>query len=129
MYQPSIWGGDPKRAQVFVDADIPERRFIGKNVCHTIEYNADIHSRLEPKDRASELFKEAMDMYLVKHKSKKFHDPTAAVCCLHPEVATWVRGVPTYNRGKWTTTLKEDGDFVAADVDREMLWDHIVRFW
>jgi inosine-uridine nucleoside N-ribohydrolase len=105
--------GDRKGAMVYTEAAIRERRWVGKHVCHTIVYNSEVHARLKPHNRASELFKEGMDLYLQNHPEKKFHDPTAAVCHVYPEIGTWVRGKT---------------DYIIADVDRNLLWDHICNF-
>jgi hypothetical protein len=63
-------------------------------------------------------------MYLEEHGEKKFHDPTALVCHLHPEVGTWVAGKPARLGDGWTTVAGEDR--VLADVDREGLWRHLL---
>jgi hypothetical protein len=99
-------------------------RFVSKNVCHTVVYNREVHATLRPKDRASELFKEGMDLYLARHEGKRVHDPTAAVCHLHPEVAIWVRGKLVKQKGGWSTESGGE-DFFAVDLDYERLWQHI----
>jgi hypothetical protein len=119
--------GDRKGGVAFIEADIPSRRFIGKNVCHTIVYDADVHKRIKPKNRASELFKEGMDFYLMRHDEKKFHDPAAAVGHLYPKVFSWVLGKIQKMESGWGTTLDGD-DFIAADVDYDQLWEHITTF-
>ena len=85
-----------------------EKRFISKNVCHTIVYENTMHAvmcSVRPKSRAGELLREVMGMYLKNHPNgKKFHDPAAAVCHLHPEIGTWVKGRLVYGcGGKWGT--------------------------
>jgi pyrimidine-specific ribonucleoside hydrolase len=84
-----------------------EKRFISKNVCHTIVYENTMHGMvcsIRPKSRAGELLREAMGMYLKNHPGgKKFHDPSAAICHLHPEIGTWVKGRLVYDKGKWGT--------------------------
>lgn len=87
--------GDRKGAAVLLAAPVPDRRFVGKNVCHTLVYDAAVHATLPPPPTggpAARLFRLAMDLHLETHPAKKWHDPTAAVCHLHPEVGTWVRG-------------------------------------
>ena len=119
--------GDRKGAMLYAEANI-DRRWVGKHVCHTIVYNSEIHARLAvPKDRASELFKEGMSIYLANHDENKFHDPTAAVCCVYPEIATWVRGRTVKKGEGWGTEL-DGNDRIIADVDRMQLWDHICNF-
>jgi hypothetical protein len=70
-----------------------------------------------------------MRLYLDKHEEKKFHDPTALVCHLHPdEVVVWVRGRVAKKEQGWTTDIDPDGDHVLADVKRERLWQHLLNW-
>ena len=121
--------GDRKGTEALLRANIRERRFCGKNVCHTVLYDQAIFDTMAPpKDRASELFVEGMALLLDKHESKKFHDPVAAVCHLHPEVGTWVRGRTRKIEAGWGTVLDEAGDYILADLDYPAFWQHI-RTW
>lgn len=123
--------GDVEGAKAFLDAPICERRFVSKNVCHTVVYDTEVHERVtstSPNSRASELLREGMSLYLAKHsKGKKFHDPTAAVCHLHPEIATWVRATLYRDKGQWGSLLDERGDRIIVDIDYDALWDHIAN--
>jgi inosine-uridine nucleoside N-ribohydrolase len=116
--------GDRKGADVLMAAPIADRRFVGKNVCHTIVYDQAIHDgmRAEPHNAAAELFMLGMNAYLKTHHEKKWHDPTAAVCHLHPEIGTWFRGRVRRVEAGWGTVADPEGDHVLADVDREALW-------
>jgi len=134
-FENSVWqptfnlNGDIPAGLSFISANIKERMFVGKNVCHTVIYNRNTHNRgLKIKDRASELFKEAMDMYLKKHGEKKFHDPSAACCHLHPEIGSWVIGNTKRMEKGWGTELCENGDLILADIDYGMLWENILNF-
>lgn len=123
--------GDRKGAEVLLRAPIPDRAFVGKNVCHTLLYDEALHAMMpasDPDNAAALLFRLGMDKYLRKHPEKKWHDPTAAVCHLHPEVGTWVRGRVTKIEAGWGTVLDPAGDRVLADIDREALWD-CFRTW
>lgn len=121
--------GDRKAVDLILDSNICHRQFVGKNVCHTVLYNAEKHSRFKWNDHpAVELFKEGMDIYLDKHPEKKFHDPVAAVCHVHPEIATWFRGVPTKAGAGWTTTPKDNGDYVCVEINHEKFWDYLCEF-
>lgn len=118
--------GDRPGGLAFLNAKIGDRRFVGKNVCHTVLYTAQQFARMRPPpNRASELFMEAMRMYLAKHTEKKFHDPTAAVCHLHPEIGFWVKGKIQKMEGGWGTVADENGDSVLAHIDYDKLWEHI----
>jgi inosine-uridine nucleoside N-ribohydrolase len=123
--------GDRKGAAVLMAAPVADRRFVGKNVCHTIVYDAAIHGTMPPPpsdNPAAELFRLAMNLYLENHPAKKWHDPTAAVCHLHPEIGTWVRGRVTKLGGGWGTVADEAGDLILADIDRDALWEKF-RSW
>jgi pyrimidine-specific ribonucleoside hydrolase len=123
--------GDRKGAGVLLAAPIPVRRFVGKNVCHTLLYDQAMHTTMpaaDPDNPATGLFRQAMDLYLEKHPEKKWHDPTAAACHLHPEIGTWVRGRVTKVEAGWGTVLDEEGDLILADVDREALWECFRRW-
>jgi pyrimidine-specific ribonucleoside hydrolase len=123
--------GDMEGARSYINcAQIKERNFIGKNICHTIVYDRAIHNRVmetKPKNRAGELLREGMGMYLERHSGKKFHDPSAAVCMLHPEIATWVKGKLYEENGKWGTRLDPNGDNIAINIDVEKLWERIAE--
>ena len=122
--------GDRPNGEAFLAADIGERRMVGKNVCHTILYT---QKRWLEFDRqivvknvpAYNLFDEASMLYFEKHTDKKFHDPTAAVLHLHPEIATWVRGRTVKMDQGWGTVLDPGGDYICADIDYDKLWMHL----
>lgn len=123
--------GDRKGAAVLTAAAVADRQFVGKNVCHTVVYDAAIHATMPPPpadNPAAELFRLAMEMYLESHPAKKWHDPTAAACHLHPEIGTWVRGRVTKLGGGWGTVADEAGDSILADIDRDALWEKF-RNW
>jgi inosine-uridine nucleoside N-ribohydrolase len=118
--------GDVKGSQLYLSKDIP-RRFVGKNVCHTMVYDRDVlqrHLAFAPRTRAMELFLEGMKMYLEGHPEKMFHDPTAAVCHLHPEVGTWIQGELFREKGGWGTRAG-GRDQMLVDLRREAVWEHI----
>jgi pyrimidine-specific ribonucleoside hydrolase len=149
--------GDRRGAEVFLKAPITDRRFVSKNVCHTVIYDQAIHERflsIPPNNLASQLIREGMTRYLKKHpEGKKFHDPTAAVAHLHPEVIKWVRGKLYTKGGKWgwnvnnsklpapnfsipieerdgpiwsEKNLERGQDHISADIDRGSLWFHLM---
>jgi pyrimidine-specific ribonucleoside hydrolase len=123
--------GDRKGAAVLLAAPVPDRRFVGKNVCHTILYDAAVHATMPappPDNPAAELFRLAMNLYLEDHPTKKWHDPTAAVCHLHPEIGTWVRGRVTKLGSGWGTVADPAGDHILADIDRDALWEKFRRW-
>jgi inosine-uridine nucleoside N-ribohydrolase len=121
--------GDVKGAQALMKANIGTRQFCGKNVCHSVFYDKSVYDLMsKPRDRASELFMEGMEILLSNKEGKKFHDPVAAVCHLHPEIGTWVKGKVQKVKGGWETIPDDNGDDVLVDLDREAFWNHI-RNW
>lgn len=118
--------GDRKGVEALLRANVGSRRFCGKNVCHTVLYDRTrFEATAAPRCRASELFVEAMALLLERSEGKKFHDPVAAVCHLHPEVGVWVRGKVQKIEAGWGTVPDPAGDDVLADLDRDAFWRHI----
>ncbi len=121
--------GNRSASAKFIDATFACTRFVGKNVCHTIVYDRRAHRKIDPHNRAGELFREAMDLYLRNHGAKKFHDPTAAVCHLHPEIGVWLKGKPELDSSGWTFAPRDRGStYALCDLDRARLWDRIAAF-
>lgn len=123
--------GDIKGTELIVKSPLIKNiRFVSKNVCHTIVYDKQIHELMKqglPKNHADELFMSGMDLYLSKHNEKKYHDPCAAVCMLHPEIAKWVRGHLYYEKGGWGTFPNEASNSeTIACIDKERLWSFIL---
>lgn len=116
-----------------LEADVNERRFVSKNVTHTVFYDKRIHglfSDSPPRNRAMELFRDCMKYYLNSHGSKKFHDPAAAVCHLHPEIAVWVKAGLYHVKNQsaeWGAKLNENGDFITIDIDRKEIWKYLIN--
>lgn len=123
--------GDRPNGLKFLSGNIGERRMVGKNVCHGVIFNQEAWEKgdnqitVENGD-ALRLFEKAAHMYLARHESKKFHDPTAAVCMMHPEIGTWFRGNTIKMESGWTTQLNPDGDYVLADIDYERFWSYLL---
>jgi len=120
--------GNIQAGLAFLKSPIAEKRFVSKNVCHTIVYDKKIHGLIKtvkPKSRAGELLREGMDLYLQKHTGKKFHDPSAAVCHLHPEIGHWVDGQLIYDKGKWGTILENPNCKIIGTLNYSKLWVYI----
>jgi len=114
---------DRPNGQRFLSAAMP-RQMVGKNVCHTVQFDRKRFARFgKPINAASELFCEAARLYFEGHDSKAFHDPTAAVCHLHPEVGLWMDGKTVKRESGWTTVPGEDK--VLVDLDHEVMWSHL----
>jgi inosine-uridine nucleoside N-ribohydrolase len=142
--------GDVEAGKLFSGHAGLNRSFIGKNVCHAVVFNNDKYLQLvkrwcgdiigvafggeikelfaDPKiPKPMQVFLTAAYTYFRKHPEKKFHDPTAAVAMLHPEIATWVKGTLYRERGGWGTNPNTVGDNVAVELDHEMIWKHIIE--
>lgn len=135
--------GDKKGGQAFIDEPTIKRQFVGKNVCHSIFYDEkkneeqmlrligkpscspEAYLKINELSPAMRMFALGAHTYLKRHPEKKFHDPTAAVCHLHPEIATWVKGKTYYEKGGWGTRLDANGDDICVDIDRNKLWEHL----
>jgi inosine-uridine nucleoside N-ribohydrolase len=115
----------------FLKANIEERRFVGKHICHGVVYDQVAHDQvnvINPKNRASELFREAMSLYLTMHpEGKKFHDPIAIACHIHPDIAVWVKGTLSKVKGEWGADLNDSGDYIAVDLDYDRFWECIAQ--
>lgn len=122
--------GDKEGGLDFIGHPLIKRRFVGKNVCHSVVFDKEKNTMFSEEDlkknRALQIFHEAGGFYFSKHPEKKFHDPTAAVCHMHPEIAHWVKGKLYRKEGKWGTHLVEDGDDICIELDRDALWLHML---
>ena len=123
--------GDRPNGVNFLNANISERRLVGKNICHTVLFNQEAWEKgdnqvVVKNVRAHDLFELAAILYLEKHDSKKFHDPTAAACHLHPEIGTWFRGKTIKMESGWTTQPDPNGDYILADINYDRLWDYLL---
>lgn len=133
------FNGDRNAVDIILD-NFQDYRFVGKNVCHTIQYSAaymptniDIIRTLQvgpQPNNARLLFVEASQMYFKKHDVKKFHDPLAAVCMTHPGIGKWLTSAKPERTKEGYTTLFSDNytGSVLVDVDRDKFWGHIRNF-
>lgn len=126
------FGGDLSAAD-FAHAYFKNAHYVGKNVCHTLEYDSSRIPIKSPSNRAGELFIEVSKLYFEKHKSKKFHDPLAAVLSRDRSIGRWISGVPSRLNGKYNTNcclselhrIENFNPKVLVDVDREKFWEYI----
>ena len=122
-------GGNKQGAHRLLNPDmVGKRRFVGKNVCHTVLYDIPIHERVMRWDAgglASLAFRELMGVFVEERGEgfmKAFHDPLAACLMLDPTIGVWMKGKPYYLNGEWGTTPDPDGDDCLIDIDRERFW-------
>ena len=120
--------GNVSAAEGFIAAEFSDRKWAGKNVCHTVWLDKNRLDMMGKNDHPlAELFCEAGSFYLSRHEGKKFHDPVAAVLTQKPELGVWVKGRPMRVGGGWTTDLS-GGDDVLADLDRDGFWEYLASW-
>ncbi len=123
---------DRPNAVNFLNANILDRRMVGKNVCHTILFTKEVFEKREVGQvknvAAWNLFEEAAILYFQRHDFKKFHDPTAACCHLFPEIGLWFEGRTIKIQSGWTTVSDNHGDAILAEVDHDKFWQQFFSF-
>lgn len=71
---------------------IKDRRFVSKNVCHGVVYDARFHAKVGAAKAGRthlELIWLGMECYLRRREGKKLHDPLAACCAIDEGIASW----------------------------------------
>jgi pyrimidine-specific ribonucleoside hydrolase len=121
--------GAPKEAlAALAHPGIDRRRFVSKNVCHRVVYDAELHARVaaaRTRRRSLELIWRGMDAYLQrKPEGKKFHDPLAACCAIDPAIGVWA-DVELFRRGGSWGARPDPGSStqIIVDYDRERFID------
>jgi len=119
--------GDPKSAELLVDSNVKDRRFVGKNVCHSVIFDRNKYDEFclrwanKKMEKPYELFMKLIGLYSSQNKEKKFHDPTACACLLHPEIANWTEGKPFREKGKWGFDVSKKGTLGITSIDYDKL--------
>jgi inosine-uridine nucleoside N-ribohydrolase len=118
--------GDNRGAFNFLKANITVRQMVGKNVCHTVSLSKEQEKHFDkPKNRAGELFIEALKLINERQDFKKIHDMVAAVCHIKPEFGTWIRGKPFKDKNGWGTIPDNAGDDILVNIDYDKMWKEI----
>lgn len=126
--------GDRSAGEKFLAANVKERRMVGKNLCHKMVFKKEDWTNKYSKAylgyKIPSLFWDAAYYYfnVLNNNEKIFHDPTAAVLHLHPEIAEWVRGRTVKMADGWGTILDPEGDYIASGIIQEKMWDHLFNF-
>ena len=102
--------GDWKSAlAVLASPAIGEKRFVSKNVCHGVVYDAAMHERFAAVMQHSKslaLIHRGMTHYLEESPDgKKFHDPLAAACAIDPSIGDWAEVELYREKGQWGSRL------------------------
>ncbi len=100
------------------------KRFVSKNVCHSVFYDAELHdlfSSLKDQSQSLALIWKGMDAYLKKFPNgKKFHDPLAACCAIDESIGEWVEVELFRAKGEWGSRLAPgSGTWIIIDYDHE----------
>ena len=104
------------------------RRFVSKNVCHRVYYDAEMHilfEQLMQVHPAYGLIWQGMDAYLKSYpEGKKFHDPLAACCAIDESIGQWVEVELFREKGEWGARLAESsGTWIIIDYDHQKFID------
>ncbi len=102
---------------------VGSRRFVSKNVCHGVFYDAVLHTTVGAvKDRSLslQLIWQGMEAYLHKNpQGKKLHDPVAACCAIDKSIGTWAEVALFRHKGGWGARLEPgSGTFIITGYDR-----------
>lgn len=121
--------GDPSSALAAISSPaIREKRFISKNVCHGVVYDAALHEQfaaVKHHSKSLALIHEAMTAYLDESPDgKKFHDPLAACCAIDPSIGEWAEVELYREKGLWGSRLAPgSGVNIIVDYDRAKFID------
>lgn len=105
-------------------SNIGIRRFVSKNVCHRVIYDATMHkmlSKVKGDSLAIRLIWQGMDVYLKTNpQGKMLHDVLAACCAIDPTIATWQEVELYRNRNEWGARKASDtGTLIIVDYDHD----------
>lgn len=115
--------GDPRSAEAaLVYPGIGVRRFVSKNVCHGVVYDATLHARvaeIRHRSRSLQLIWQGMEAYLEENGAgKMFHDPLAACCAIDESIGEWAEVELFRARGGWGARLAPgSGTWIITGYD------------
>ena len=125
--------GDPRSALRAIDhPGIMERRFVSKNVCHGVTYDAALHARVtavKDTSRSLEIIWRGMSRYLNDRPSGKlFHDPLAACCAINMEIGQWAQVRIFRERGEWGSELEEGSKtLIITGYDHDLFIETLLQ--
>ncbi|WP_238010420.1 nucleoside hydrolase [Dactylosporangium sp. AC04546] len=116
--------GDPRAVFAVLAHDgIGHRRFVSKNVCHGVVYDAAVHARFAEQAHrdSTRMIHRLMEVYLRgRPGGKMFHDPLAACCAIDPAIGTWAEVELYRERGEWGSRPQPgSGTWIITGYDRE----------
>lgn len=118
-------GGDPRSAKAaLVHPGIGVRRFVSKNVCHGVVYDAAMHATvaaIKHRSLSLRLIWQGMEAYLERRSDgggKMFHDPLAACCAIDEAIGEWAEVELFQARGGWGSRLSPgSGTWIITGYD------------
>lgn len=104
--------------------EIGARRFVSKNVCHGVIYDAAMQERFAAaldRRRSIALVHRGMAHYLRERpEGKAFHDPLAAACAIDESIAEWAEVELYRERGEWGSRLSSgSGTHIIVGYDHD----------
>ncbi len=117
--------GDPKTAlRVQQHPGIPLRRFVSKNVCHGVIYDAEVHAlvaEVKQHNLGLRYIWQGMETYLQRRPTGKIiHDLLAACCAIDPTIGIWEEVEVYREHGAWgSRRAPGSGTWIIVDYDRE----------
>jgi inosine-uridine nucleoside N-ribohydrolase len=124
--------GDPQSAlAALAYPGIFSRRFVSKNVCHAVLYDAHLHALFNDAKHlrlSLELIWKGMDHYLRKKPAgKKFHDPLAACCAIDESVGLWAEVALYRKQGEWGARVSPgSGTWIIVDYDHQQFLQTLI---
>jgi pyrimidine-specific ribonucleoside hydrolase len=133
----STWNfcGNIPAAQAALASSVISRKIcVSKNVCHSVNYDAEFHAtlgaaaeaeaKMSPKGRRAVVFQmiyKTMDAYLLhKPGGKKLHDPLALAVAIDESVCEMAEVEIYCQKGKWGSRLSTESNmFISIAYDAE----------
>lgn len=125
--------GDINAGVMLTCMDVDDRRFISKNVNHTVLFDSQKYAEMleiwhgRSPEVPYELFLKAAQAYDFQKREKKFHDPTAVACLLHPSIAQWADGQLYHTKQGWGFDPSASGSKITTSIDYDQLWECIME--
>jgi len=122
--------GDKKAVPVIVNSDIRSKTFIGKHICHTVEFTREHYDNLHSNgSRAANLFVEAANILFRYTENKKMHDLVAAACMCDDTLFDSIPCDVFHRKGGWTSTPNSESSCnVITKLHREEFWNKVLNF-
>lgn len=122
--------GDKKAVEQIVKTSAFSKTFIGKHLCHTVEFDQDHYvNTTSNKTRSGDLFVEAADILFSRTKNKKMHDLVAAACMIYPWLGKYINCDILHTNAGWTSIPNDKSDCqVISQLDREQFWERVLNF-